>query len=129
MLAAAAAASMPLPARMESSNTAIRRSNSTQSDGKPQPIFLRSLSTVRSMPSISMAGKLSSTEEVHVTVSPGTYCLPRTEKTSKHRKAPSFGFGDGPQRVRLAARQAPGPGSYDAKDNRYPTAKKASFGT
>jgi len=84
---------------------------------------------VRSMPSISMAGKLSSTEEVHVTVSPGTYRLPRTEKTSKHRKAPSFGFGDAPQRARPALRQIPGPGSYDAKDTRYPTAKKASFGT
>jgi len=129
MPAEAAATTMPSAAGTQGSNAAHRRSTSTQSDGKPQPTFLRSLSTVKSMPSISMAGKLHSHEEAHPTVSPGTYCLPRTEKTSKHRKAPSFGFGDAPRRERHVARQVPGPGSYDAKDNRYPTAKKASFGT
>merc|ERR1719359_462921 len=62
---------------------------------------------------------------------PGTYDLPPTDRGSKYRSIPRFGFGIGSRfgLSETALKQNPGPGAYQPKDPALSVGTKVGFGT
>lgn len=63
--------------------------------------------------------------------SAGTYDLPPTDRSSKYRSIPRFGFGVGSRFgiSEQSLKQNPGPGSYQPKDPALQVGTKVGFGT
>lgn len=111
---------------------ATARSTASHS-GVQNQTFLRSLSTVKSLPAITFKERLpASFIPTNSNPAPGSYEMPSTEQSSKHCSPLQFSFSAGSRGGfgQNAEKDKPGPGHYGIpRDPTQPVSLKASFGT